>query len=389
MTMREHLKRAIAHNGAGFLFGYVRAARRAAYALFDAAGYVFVYPFLHHGPLDRAAVGKILIIRTDGIGDMVLSTPALRAVRQTFPTAVIHLAGTAHTRELFIKSPLIDAFIVPDTEKISSDYDLAIALHPGLRQNYRAFRSGARFRIGYGGSGGAFFLNRVVKDDRASRPFHEVASALRVVAHAGCTTENLKLSIQTTVEGDRFADAYWRANRIGAARPVIALHPGASRAYIRWSPEGFAAVADALAHSHNAAVMLVGGSDDRPLIDHIATLMTTRPLLVCGMPLTRLISLLRRCRVFIGNSSGPLHIAAALSLPSVAIFGPTHPLDNPSAWAPWGNRHIIVRSDPGCIRCHPTDCASYACMNDLEPGTVIAAAVSLLTPPNDDSEESS
>lgn len=389
MINRERLKRTITQNGAGFLFPFLRAARRALYILIDAIGYVFIYPFLHHGPLDRAAVKKILVIRTDGIGDMILSTPALRAVRQSFPQAVIHLLGAEHTRDLLIKSPLIDRFIAADTEPLDSDYDVAIALHPGLRQNYRAFHSGALFRVGYGGSGGAFFLSRVVRDDRAARPFHEVASALRVVAHAGCTTDDLTLSVSTTIEGERFADAYWRAHRIGAERPVVAIHPGASREYIRWRPEGFAEVADALTRSHNCIILFVGGRDDRTLIDLIASLMTTRPLVSCGMPLTRLVSLVRRCDVFIGNSSGPLHIAAALSVPSVAIFGPTHPLDSPVAWAPWGNRHIVVRADLGCHQCHPTDCATYACMNELEPGTVIAAAVSLLTQATGDAGESS
>ena len=131
-------------------------------------------------------------------------------------------------------------------DKIGNDYDLAIALHPGFKQNYITFMSGARYRVGYEGQGGRFFLTNTLIDDRETRIRHEVQSALEVVASVGCSTGNKSLEISVTEEGERFARHFFQENQIKTDDIVIVMHPGARQEYIRWKKEGFAEVADRL-----------------------------------------------------------------------------------------------------------------------------------------------
>jgi ADP-heptose:LPS heptosyltransferase len=276
---------------------------------------------------EREGVKKILIIRIDRIGDLILSTPAIRAVRKSFPAAEIHLLISEYTRDLVIHNEHVDKVLLHEREAVHRGYDLAFALHPGMVPNRLTYQSGAQWRFGYTGKGGSFFLTHKIRDDRAKRIRHEVESALEVVAMAGCTTESRKLDISITDDGERFADAFFRKNPVREGQTVVVIHPGSRQDYIRWSREGFAEVADALMNE-DINVILIGGMDERQLVEDTATLTNKSPVRATGMKLTELLSLIKRCDLFIGHSTGPMHIAAALNVPVVAIFGAVHPLDS-------------------------------------------------------------
>ncbi len=89
--------------------------------------------------------------------------------------------------------------------------------------------------------------------------------------------------------------------------------------------------------------------------------------------LTELVSVIKKCSLFIGNGTGPMHIASALHVPVVAIFGTIHPLDSYKAWGPWGNNHTIVSKDMDCKNCHPSDCKTFDCMNLITANEVLNA----------------
>ena len=101
--------------------------------------------------------------------------------------------------------------------------------------------------------------------------------------------------------------------------------------------------------------------------------MKNKPVLFLDRPLTELVSLIKRSRLFIGNSTGPMHIASALKVPVVAIFGPVHPLDSYQEWGPWGPGHIVVSKNLNCLDCHPSDCREFKCMDLITVDEVMAA----------------
>ncbi len=356
---------------------FSRHLRGICYLLSDFLGYLIFYPrniFSKKYIFSKEIIKKILIIRLDRIGDVILSTPAIRAVRQTFPQADISLLIKEYTKDLLVTNSNIDRLLIYKKDVITRNFDLAIALHPGFLQNYLTFVSGAVFRAGFTGWGGGFFLTHRIKDDRQSRIRHEVDSALEVVASLGCETKDKSLDISVTQEGEEFAKDFFLKNNLSSSDSIIVIHPGSRQEYIRWPEKGFAALADTLIKEEKAKVILSAGEEERQLIDKILLLMNEKPLIAQGFRLSCLISIIKRCNLFIGNSSGPMHIAAALKVPVVAIFGPVHPLDSFKEWGPWGENNIIVAKDFNCPNCHPSDCKTFRCLNEISVEEVLNAA---------------
>jgi len=361
---------------------FLRFIRRYFFIGFDLlAGWLFfgLSLFFQRHKKVNPDIKKILLIRLDRIGDMVCSTATLRAFRQSFFNSQIYLLLSEYTKDIVINNPCIDHILVDKKDKLEKDFDLAVALHPGLRPNFLTYLSGARMRVGFSGWGGDFFLTRKVVDDRIIHPRHEVLFCLEVAKAAGANVTDLSLEVSLTKEGEGFAEEFLRQNDIDHNTPLVVIHPGADQPYKRWRRDGFAQVADRLIEEKKAKVVVIGHKEEETLLKEIALLMHNIPILVYGVRLTKVISLIQRAWVFLGNSSGPMHIAAALSIPVVAIFGNTHPLDSVTSWRPWGEGHIVVQKDLGCYNCHPSDCRDYRCLNDITVDEVYAAVCQQLS----------
>ena len=353
-----------------------RGARSLFWAVFDGIGGIFFRSPAQVLP-EPSAVKSILVIRRDALGDMVLSTPALRALRQTFTSAQIYLFASGYTRDLVANDPDIDHLILDADGMLKNTYDIAVVLHPGFAVNHLAYKSKARIRLGYTGSGGSFFLNLKVPDDRAHRLRHEVESALEVVARLGCKAVDTRLHVSVSREGEAFAEQFFRQHNL-AGVTVVAMHPGARQQYIRWKPEGFSEVARRLIAEKKVRVVLVGSRGEQDLVLKVAGRLPGTIVQAVGLSVAELVSVLKRCRIFIGNSTGPMHIAAGLGVPVVALFGSKHPLDSVQAWRPWGVSSVVITKELGCPGCHPGDCWHHACMKAIGADEVFAAACKLL-----------
>lgn len=327
---------------------------------------------------DKGLVKKILIVRVDRIGDVVLSTPAFRAVRESFPESEIHLLVREYTEDLVLNNASIDKMLVHHRDALADDYDLAIALHPGFVPNRLVFSAGAAWRVGYGGRGGDFFLTHKLRDDRAARVRHEVESVLEIVGLVGCETEDMSLVVSVTEEGEAFVRHFLRENDISAAELIVVIHPGARQEYIRWTKEGFAEVADRLIREKEAKVILIGTRDEESLVAEVMSLMKETAICAVGTALTEVVSVIKSAKLFVGNSTGPMHIAAALGVPVVAVFGSNHPLDSQKAWRPWHVRCRAVSTDDDRFKQHPSDYDVSECMESISADAVFSAASQLL-----------
>ena len=359
-----------------FCLGRVtRGLRAVSYSIFDAAGYAIFFVLRKARllpeikPFEPGSVRKILVIRADRIGDLVLSTPAIRAVRETFPRANLHLLVSDYAKDLVINNVNINKLLIDKKDKPDTDYDLAIALHPGIRQNYTVFKSGAKFRFGYSGWGGAFFLTRKIEDDREKRIRHEVESALEIAGLAGCRTRNKELEVSVTEQGEKFAEEFFKANNLSGK--VVFMHPGARQEHIRWRKDGFAKVADRLIKEAKVSLILSVGDKEKQLAGDIAFLMQERPVFLPAVRLTELVSLIKKCSLYLGNITGPMHIACALKVPVVAITGVINPADNYRRWGPWGQKHTTVNNpNINCVNCQPTDCKDFSCIRSISEDSV-------------------
>jgi len=341
--------------------------------------------FVRKRQIDQTRVKRILAMRLDRIGDLVLTTPALRAIKETYPASFLAVLVRRYTKDIVAELPFIDEVIVLEdypgnalVEHLRNlKFDVSLGFHPDILVNTLAYRAGIPFRIGYRSCGTGIFLNVSLPDDRQRRMRHEVESALEVAAEIKAFPKDKALSIAGSMESEAFADKFFRENDL-VSGPVVAIHPGSRQDYIRWSKERFAKVADRLAQERMAKIFIIGSSDEAGLVNEVRSLMKEKSWAAVNLKLSDLISVIKRCSLFIGNSTGPMHMAAALKVPVVAIFGNIHPKDSFQEWEPWDVRHIIVHKDMSCKKCHPGDCKTLECMKAIFVEDVFGAAVKLL-----------
>jgi ADP-heptose:LPS heptosyltransferase len=288
------------------------------------------------GPL-VAGVEKIVVLRSNGIGDFVLAVPALQALRAAYPAAEITYLGTTWHPELLgdRPGPWDRVLVVPpypgvrdaphaarDTLEVRAffaaqqreRYDLAVQLHGGgANSNPFVTSLGARVTVG-ACDVGAPHLDRWI-------PYvyyqHEVHRFLELVSLVGAVPVALEPQIVVTDADRAAADEALPP----AAGPLVAIHPGATDARRRWPAEQFAVVADDLA-AQGAQVLLVGhGRDDEHAAATIAAATRSTPLdLVGRLSMSATMGVLERCRLVVGNDSGPRHLAAAVGTATVGIY---------------------------------------------------------------------
>lgn len=322
----------------------VTDAKRVAFRMIDAAGSP-LRPWLSPRPSTSAPVRSILVLEPWFIGDLVLATPILRALREKYPDARITLLGKQHAAELLENSGLVDDVIVFDLpwtaigasrkydprrydparwKSLADDlrkrrFDLTIDARMDLRSNVVAFMSGAPRRVGFGFGGGAFLLTDAV----TAQPdvHHRVVDWMTLMtALSDSPTESAESlarrlpPLLKVSEAEREAAARTlAAHGITDTDTVIAIHGGASDERRRWPMHNFANVARALVSRYGARVVLFlepGADEPEPGVAD-AVLRTT---------LREMMAILDRCDLFLCNDSGPMHIADALDVPVVAIF---------------------------------------------------------------------
>jgi exopolysaccharide biosynthesis WecB/TagA/CpsF family protein len=349
---------------------------------------------------------RILVVKLADIGDLTLATPALAALRETFPAAQIDLLTTGHSAPVVRDAGLVDTIITFD--KFAYDrptdalhpanlqaalalgfalsrrhYDAVLILHHlttrfgALKYAALAFATGAPRRLGLDNGRGWFLTHAVPDEGFGAR--HEVEYWLDVATLLGARTAERSLRVAVSDQDDAWAES--ALSQIESAGPLVVIHPG-SGGYSparRWDPASFAAVADVLHARYGARIALIGQPDDGA--DAVRARMSHVPLDLIGRTtLGQLAALLTRARLFIGADSGMMHLAAAVKTPLVAIFGPSNHL----AWGPWPGGALarrVVRSAPLCSPCSYVDgrvglrmgCAPRTCMRMVTPKDVLAA----------------
>jgi lipopolysaccharide heptosyltransferase II len=365
---------------------------------------------------------RILVVKLATIGDLLLATPALRALRETYPRARLDLLVTPAAADLLAGWDVIDDVIVLDKYlfdapvKILSDprrllrlpslwqrlrgarYDAVLLLHHltlpfgRLKHQLLVRATGAHWRVGLD-NGHGWFLNVRVKDEGFGA-MHEAEYNLAVAQAVGAETGDKRLTVPLSESEREQAHAllYLHEAPEPFTRPIIAMHPG-SGGYStarRWAPERFAALADTLFHEVGGQLILLGGPEESALHQHILSLLRS------GVPARSFAgkgsirvtaAVLEQADLFVGNDAGVMHLAAAVGTPTVAIFG----LSNHRAWGPYtggvaGREAVVVRLDLPCMPCFyrghdlgtPEGCATRDCLAQLGVDPVATAARRLL-----------
>ena len=324
----------------------VTGAKRAAFRAIDVAGRP-LKTLLSPRPSGSAPVRNILVLEPWFIGDLVLATPILRALREKYPDARITLLGKKHARELLENSGLVDDTIVfdlpwtasgatqkydirrydPAEWKVLSDelrrrrFDLTLDARMDLRSNVVAFMTGAPRRIGFGFGGGDFLLTDAV----AAKPdeYHRVVDWMMLMAPLAGQEPNVESAeslarrmppfLQVSAEERKKAAELLAANGILSSDTIVCVHAGARDPRRRWPLNRFASVATELKNRFGARIVLLQDPDSTDPVPGVfdATLRTS---------LREMMAIVQQSKLFLCNDSGPMHIADALDVPVVAVF---------------------------------------------------------------------
>jgi len=355
---------------------------------------------------------NILIVSLQGIGDLLLATPLLHELKVAYPGTRLTVLTFEANRDILSNNPDVSQIITFKAAqkrnifkilgligKIRSEhFDLSVCAYPsGLRSAFIAYLGGAGERLGQGLSQfrgfGWLFTKQV--------PITEIKHAVLMnmdflkILGVGLKGANPELIFRIG-EGDlKFAKDFLRLNGISDSDLVIAIHAGGGEyttAYRNWPLDRFAKVADALADRYKAKIIFIGGKADESAVDSIKKMMGQKAIVAAGkMSIGQTAALLTKTKLLLCNNSGPMHIAAALNVRTVSIFGSA----DPRIHRPWGNGHVILQNQLECSPCYyPTlrdtlketkqrnswvgkrfkcRAGDYRCLSAISPEEVVAA----------------
>ncbi|MBN2831228.1 MAG: lipopolysaccharide heptosyltransferase II [Candidatus Omnitrophica bacterium] len=340
------------------------------------------------------AYKRILIIRTDRIGDVVLSTPVIKAVRQSYPHAFIAMMVSPYTKEIVYGNPSLDEVIVYDkdarhkswlaTLKFAGNlkkqkFDAAVILHPTNRAHLIAYLAGIPKRIGYDRKF-KFLITDKIPHTKQSGERHESEYNLDLLKPLNIEVRNKELFMPIKAESEGWAGDFLKSQGIRSDDKILIINPSASCPSKVWPASRFSEVADELAQKYNLKVLVVSGSRDLALAENVIKNMTVTAISLAGkISLSRLASILKRASLFISNDSGPVHIASAVGTPVISIFGRQQKGLSPKRWGPLGIKDRVLHKDVGCIECLAHNCKKeFACLKAITVDDVVSCADAIL-----------
>ena len=346
-------------------------------------------------------INKILVLQLGGIGDVVLSLPALKALRARFKNADISLLVIGRSAELVRGCEYIDNLftlnirytnlsgifrkgVFSNLLKVMKElrrnrFDLAINLEDvssfmgSVKMAVFLWVINAKYSVGRNAHGRGFFFNLKVRDIDM---MHERNANLNVVGALGADITDMEVKFPLSEEDIKFVSDFLMQKGISPGDFVIGFNPGAFRPSRKWFNERWADLAEELIKEYKCKIVITGHSSEKDSMDKIIEL-NSRIIAAEGLSLKQLSALIKRFDLFITNDSGPMHIAAILKTPVIALFGP----GDINKFSPeyGGNKCYVVRKEADCWRpCYRYDCRQRECMASITVKDVLGAVRKVL-----------
>lgn len=332
--------------------------------------------------MQKRSVRNILTISTTGIGNLILYTPALRALRRDFPESHITLlVASKVSASLLDGCKELDEIIIINKNRNSiinwlnimryirrRRFDLVVTsfLDKSFKVALFAWLTRARYRVGYENKAyGWLYTHQVPINEKK----HEIEYNLDLVRAIGLTirraNEKAPFILITPLE-EELAKDFLVKNHVSHKELLIGVHPGSGLALgsaKRWPREKFAKLCDLILAVPRTKVIVFGGPEERYAAEEMAKFMRKKPVILAGdTDIRTSAALIKKCALLISNDSGLMHLATAVKTPVLAIFGPTLWWKN----YPWGKNNMIIRKDLDCSPCYnykQIDCETLKCLN--------------------------
>jgi heptosyltransferase-2 len=335
---------------------------------------------------------RILIIQTAFIGDVILTTPLVKNLKQIFPLSHLSFLLIPETKNCLENNPHLDEILVYDKrgkwglfeflrilgEIRKRDFELAVIPHRSLRSALLAYLAGTKQRLGFNRSAGSALLTHKIA---YLNNIHEVDRNLSLLSDFSSNVTDTSPELFPSPEDYNYVRGLLDESGIRENDKLACIAPGSVWPTKRWLPERFAEVAQLLMEKAGVKVLFLGSDDDRKLCQNIGDLMKEKPPVLAGRTnILQSAAIISKCKVVLSNDSAPVHMASAMKRPVVAIFGSTVP---EFGFAPYGVDHLIIQKEMDCRPCGihgKRKCPQkhFRCMREITTEEVFRAASSFL-----------
>ncbi|MFH1412004.1 MAG: lipopolysaccharide heptosyltransferase II [Candidatus Omnitrophota bacterium] len=337
---------------------------------------------------------NIVILRTDRIGEVLLSTVAVSALKKKYPDLRVSFVTSVYSSPLLEGRTDIARVIETDTLgggsvllkaiKLSfilrkGRFDSALIMNPHKMLHLACYLAGIPERAGYDRKWG-FLLTSKIADKRDEGLKHEIEYAYDLLKLLGVEEKAEGPILSVSEKEERSLTDKLAKKGISEKEPFAVIFPGSSNPSKRWPENRFTELIQRMEKELGLRAVVSGGSGEEDLVRDIAREADGNTVSFSyELDLREIAVLLKRSRVFIGNDTGPMHMAAALKTPVIAIFGRNIPGVGPVRWRPWGEGHIVFHEDAGCGVCRDAECPEgYKCMDAVTVEAVFGAAKKIL-----------
>jgi len=336
---------------------------------------------------------RILIRGANWVGDAIMTTPVIRALRKNYPKSHITVLAKPWVVPVYETNPHVNEVMVYEnagrhkmgwgTLRLAKDirtrkFDLAVLMQNAFEAALLTFLAGVPERLGYNTDGRTLLLNPAVKMDPALKKGHLIDYYIAILTSVGLGADGRELDLHLNSQDKEWAKEFIAENGLnGYGRPVLGINPGATGGTAkRWFPERYAELAKCLARKYDTRVIIFGGPADHDLGERICFTAPGTCVNMAGKTsLSRAFALIGTCDLFVTNDSGLMHAAAALDVNQVAVIGSTDFM----ATAPVNQNSIMVREKVHCSPCLKKDCPTdHRCMDRISVGKVMDACDLLL-----------
>lgn len=334
-------------------------------------------------------IENLLIRSANWIGDAIMTTPAVRAIRKNFPYAQISVLAKPWVASIFDNNPHIDHVLLYNAKGPRGTFEVAgmlekhcfdgaILFQNAFEAAWVAYLAKIPVRVGYDTDLRRTLLSHPVKRSSQILKLHQIHYYNGILEGVGLKTDGMRMELYLSAHDSNSALKILEAAGITQADRLIGINPSAFFGTAKqWFPERFARVADRINQKFGTKTIIFGGPNDQELGGNILTMMKTSAINLSGKTtLEEAMAIIARCRLFITNDSGLMHIAAALNVPEIAIFGST----NFAVTAPWNPKARVVRSRVQCSPCMKRQCpfGHKECMKNISVEKVFSVACQLI-----------
>ena len=328
--------------------------------------------------LDKSKIKKILVIKFGGIGDILLATPVLPNLKDYFPEAEIYFLTLRHSRDILIDNPyLTRAFTYDPSEDKSlcliknirnQKYDLVIDLFGNPRTALITFLSGAKYRFGFKFRGRDYAYN--IKVMGRGGIVHNVEFNLDALRALDIPIVSKKLHLPMNIVHDEFAEEFIKTYNVDSKK-IIGISKTGGWESKRYKVSDYIELINKLNELYEVNFILIwGNKKEKENCEYIKSkIVKENAFVIPDSPIRYLGAIIKKCDLVIGNDSGPLHIAVAVGVPTLGIYGPT----NPNLQGPYGDTNLsVVNEKLNCLYCNLLDCPiGNICMTELSKDKII------------------